>query len=263
MNGDTPISEHALYNQAMKKSLIDKIYFMDKVDADVFIDIGCADGVLVKFLARNFNQHEYIGYDNDPEMIKLACEGYSWPDEQNVAFVSSQDLLNMMVVEAKNKGKRICVILSSMIHEVYSYSRDVSKFFDIVFKDISPDCVAIRDMAVSDTASRLSDSISVARVRQVFDSRKISKWESQWGSIDENWSLTHFLLTYRYERNWERELKENYLPITKESLLKLIPLEYMPILIEHYTLPYLRREVKKDFGIELQERTHLKLILER
>lgn len=254
-----PITDLDLYNQRMQKSMIDKIFFMDKVEADVFVDIGCADGALIKFLASNFPQHDYIGYDNDLDMIRRT---YANPVPKT-QFVATQDLLKMALSEHIKNGKKICVILSSMIHEVYSYTRDVKPFFKFIFEEIVPHSVAIRDMAVSNTASRPSDPVTVARIRQVFDPNKLAEWESQWGSIDENWSLTHFLLTYRYQENWERELRENYLPITKEALLKLIPLEYKPILIEHYALPFLRREVQKDFGIQLQERTHLKLILER
>ncbi len=259
MNGDNPIQDLDRYNHSMSKPLIDKIFFMDKVEADVFVDIGCADGTLCKFLARNFPEHTYIGYDNDLDMIKKANDS----QVPSAYFTVSQDLLLQMLKEHKEAGRKICVILSSMIHEVYSYTRDVTPFFEFIFDEIKPDSVAIRDMAVSHTASRPSDPVTVARIRQVFDPNKLSEWESQWGSIDENWSLTHFLLTYRYQHNWERELRENYLPITKEALLKMIPLEYHPILIEHYTLPFLRREVHKDFRVQLQERTHLKLILER
>lgn len=257
MSDTAPIIDLSKYNHSMTKPLIDKIFFMDKVEADVFVDVGCADGHLIKFLARNFPQHKYIGFDNDYEMVEAANK----ENPDNILFTENAG--RMLKALDIYRDKRICVILSSMIHEVYSYKRDVSGFFDFVFKDINPDAVAIRDMAVSNTASRPSDPVTVARIRQVFDPNKLSEWESQWGSIDENWSLTHFLLTYRYQNNWERELRENYLPITKEALLRMIPLDYHPILIEHYTLPFLRREVNKDFGIQLQERTHLKLILER
>ena len=261
MSDETPIADIDKYNLLMQKSMIDKIYFMDKVEADVFIDVGCADGALIKFLARNFPEHEYIGYDNDHEMIEKAYKEYDKPE--NVAFVSTESMLDQMVFEAQKADKKICLILSSMLHEVYSYSRDVSLFLDWIFNQIRPEYIAIRDMSVSKTASRSSDPITVARVRQVFDNNKISEWETKWGSLDENWSLTHFFLTYRYTHNWERELRENYLPITKEELLGLIPKEYFPRFIEHYTLPFLRGEVKKDFGVDLQEPTHLKLILER
>ena len=88
-------------------------------------------------------------------------------------------------------------------------------------------------------------------------------FESCWGSLNDNWSLTHFLLKYRYQAEWERELRENYLPISVERMLGLVPTEYTPTFIEHYTLPFLRERVMADFGIQLQERTHFKLILKK
>ena len=75
--------------------------------------------------------------------------------------------------------------------------------------------------------------------------------------------MINFLLHYRYKENWKREARENYLPISKENLLSLIPHSYFPMFIEHFTLPFLREQVMKDFGIQLQEKTHLKLILKR
>ena len=38
---------------------------------------------------------------------------------------------------------------------------------------------------------------------------------------------------------------------------------YAPIYFEHYTLPFIRDRVKRDFGIELTDPTHVKMILER
>lgn len=52
-----------IYNAIMSKSLIDKIYFLDKVDVDLFIDFGCADGLLTGFISKIFPEIEIIGYD--------------------------------------------------------------------------------------------------------------------------------------------------------------------------------------------------------
>ena len=41
------ISNFASYNANMKKSLMDKIYFIDKTEATVFVDFGCSDGELI------------------------------------------------------------------------------------------------------------------------------------------------------------------------------------------------------------------------
>lgn len=50
------ITDLIAYNLSMKKSLIDKMFFMDKIDDDikVVMDYGCADGALIRFLAPLF-----------------------------------------------------------------------------------------------------------------------------------------------------------------------------------------------------------------
>ena len=83
------------------------------------------------------------------------------------------------------------------------------------------------------------------------------------GSIGINKNLIHYLLKYRYTENWDRELNENYLPISKEKLLSLIPKNYEVIFYEHYALPFLKEKVREDFGIILKDKTHIKLILKR
>src|SRR5690606_6062137 len=108
-----------------------------------------------------------------------------------------------------------------------------------------------------------SDSLSVLKVRQRFDQDKLNEFEVQWGSINENWSLVHFLLKYRYQTNWKREVRENYLPLSYEDLISKIPPGWNPIFHEHFTLPFIRQQVQRDFNIDLQDRTHVKLILKR
>jgi hypothetical protein len=73
----------------------------------------------------------------------------------------------------------------------------------------------------------------------------------------------HFLLKYRYTKNWAREVKENYLPLTYEALLALIPAEHDPHYVDHFILPFARQEARKDLGIDIVDNTHIKLILER
>ena len=251
-----PDIEH--YNQEMAKSMIDKIYFMDKVDADVFIDFGCADGTLIKTLSNLFPQHTYIGYDISEQMIDIAKSNVPNP---RCHFASDWDNI-IESLSTTHQNQKTCLILSSIIHEIYSYlnPEEIKKFWSRVW-DTNFNYIVIRDMMVSKTVSRPSDPLAVARIKQVFDSNKISEWEAQWGSLYENWSLVHFLLTYRYTENWTREVNENYLPVNLETFFSNIPHKYYPMYIEHYTLPFIQSEVEKDFGIQLQDKTHLKFIL--
>lgn len=251
---DHEITNLDKYNNSMMKSYIDKIFFMDKVDANIFIDYGCADGELIKRLARLFPDCTFVGYDICEKMIEVAKQNN--PD--NIAFYSDYFIMKRAVDELEGVK---CVILNSIIHEVYAYGA-ADEFWSELF-NLNTDYIAMRDMCVSKTASRPSDPIKTMRVRQLHDCDQISGWESRWGSLDENWSLTHFLLTYRYQENWARESRENYLPIPKEELIQKFPRQYRPIHQEHYTLPFIRQKVMEDFDIDLCEQTHLKLIFRR
>ena len=57
-------------------------------------------------------------------------------------------------------------------------------------------------------------------------------------------------------------MKENYIPLYWEDLLAMLPKDYAILYQEHYPLPFLKRQLRSDFGIELKDPTHLKLILE-
>ena len=73
-------------------------------------------------------------------------------------------------------------------------------------------------------------------------------------------NFIHFLLKHRYVENWNRELHENYLPLTFEKLLLKIHPRYAITYCEHYTLPFLSDAVMKKFGIPINHPTHIKLV---
>ena len=246
------------YNQRMSKSVIDKMFFVDKIDVEHLVDFGCADGTLIKSLATLFgDSYVYRGYDVSKEMIEKA--------ELNTSGIKADirfsDDLPALIEEQKNRSSAL--VLSSVIHEVYSYSsdREVEEFWDSVWKS-GFKFVVIRDMMTSKSTKRQSDSLSVARIKQMFDKRKLDFWESIWGSLHDNHSLVHFLLSYKYEE-YEREFKENYLPLSVEDFLPTVPSTYRPVYFDHFTLPFLQRQVHSDFGIQLQDRTHIKAIFRK
>ena len=52
------------------------------------------------------------------------------------------------------------------------------------------------------------------------------------------------------------------LPIIKmKRYLNKIPVHYEVVYFEHYTLPFLREQVWKDFGFTLSDPTHAKILL--
>lgn len=255
------VQNTATYNNEMRKSLIDKVFFLDKVeDTSVFVDYGCADGAVLKFAHSIIPDASYIGYDLSREMIEIARKD----SDVNIQFTDNIDLLRDYIRDEKGKGNKICISIMSLIHEVYEYGpENVKKFWDFIFDKDLFDYIAIRDMCVSKTTSRPSDCISVSKIRMAYDKNMLAQWEATWGSLNDNWSLTHFLLTYRYVDSWDRELHENYLPLCLEDLMALIPVGWVPTYLEHYTLPFIRQKIREDFDMDLQDRTHIKLILKK
>ena len=252
---DNPINNINVYMNRMQKSVLDKMFFMDKVfdSFSSIIDFGCANGELIKALQSLFGEYRYIGYDISDEMLLAAHENVpsaefcsEW-NEMNVDFTDS--LLN----------------ISSTLHEVYSYSsqEEIEKFWSRVFES-GFKYIAIRDMMLSDAEQQTADTAQYNLVVMNENyANKLNDYESIWGKISTQHDLVHYLLKYKYTENWEREVRENYVPITLEQLLAIVPSNYEITYLNHFTLPYIAWQIKNDFGIELITPTHIKLILQR
>ena len=241
------------YNEGMRKSLFDKLFFVDKINSDLIVDYGCADGSLLAFIKSIFPSISCRGYDTAYDMIKLASEKFP-----HILFSSDWNLI------IENIKQSSSLVLSSVIHEVYSYgtSSDIEIFWKNVFNS-GFKYIIIRDLIPSKSINKPSDLNDVVNIYRSANKKMIYEFESLWGSIESNKNLLHFLMKYRYDENWNRELKENYYPIYREELFHHIPPEYSISFHEHYILPFTKNKVKEDFGITIKDNTHLKLILER
>jgi hypothetical protein len=260
MNED--ISNVSVYNASMKKSLLDKIFFMDKIDAGIFVDYGCADGALIKFLHTLFPEYQYYGFDISEEMISLARKANSDIADN---FTSDWEEIKDKIFEEHQSGTKTVLILSSIIHEVYSYgtASDVSDVWQRTFHE-DFDFIVLRDMMPSRTVERQADINDIVKVNKNKKFRAhLVDFETFWGSIENNKNLVHYFLKYRYYENWEREVRENYIPVSREQFFLNITDEYDVIFHEHFILPFLKNKVMEDFGIELKDNTHLKLILKK
>ena len=249
-----------VYNDRMAKTLIDKMFFIDKVDADVFIDFGCADGTVLGYLHDLFPNNYYVGYDINPDMITIAEEKNK---DRNIKFFSTIDDIKKYLSNFDSQHK-VCLILNSVIHEIYSYSsyEQIEEFYDFAFSGLF-DYIAIRDMMPNQSINRPADITDIARVRAFANQSQLSEFEDIFGSIDNNKNLIHFLLKYKYLENWNRECRENYFPITTQQFVKRIPKNYC---IDYYTeflLPYAKRTIYEDFQINVKDTTHLKIILRK
>lgn len=259
------------YAAAMAKSLAEKLFFAPHVDADVFVDFGCADGALLEGLATLKPGAALIGYDLDELALRRARArlGAHPAARTGNAFFSDWDALAAHLERLRaGRPLRICLIVSSVLHEVYAYGGEAEglRFWQRVSKGPFSD-VVLRDMCISEHEMAEVDTAAAARVRRGADDlglgAALAEFEALWGSIARREALVHFLLKYRYQANWSRELAENYLPITLEQIMDFCARDFDAEMFDHAALPFLEGEVARDFGLSFPCATHLKAILRR
>lgn len=258
--GEKPITDIQSYIDGMGLSMKDKLSFVvDNINFDVIVDFGCANGSYLANISKTNPNAKLIGYDLDPTMLSKAKSILG----NGAILTDNWD----QVVSELQKYKSPLLNLSSVIHEVYSYSNSSTiKFFwekqvfGGEFKFIS-----IRDMIPSSSMSKNEMNNfkdDVKKVRKISDQKYLKSFEKKWGSINDNYrTFVHYLLKYKYIENWEREVNENYLPVSLETLKSKIPSNYRIALEDDFVLPYLQNQVKNDFGITITHSTHTKLIL--
>lgn len=247
------------YLTRMHGSLSEKLFFLDHVSFDEItgiVDFGCADGALLQ---------------------KLRHMGYTWKQvgiENNEAFREAFRSRNPEATWVKSKYPVLSVQsglfpdesllnLSSVIHEVYSYSspQEIDCFWNLVFHS-GFKYIAIRDMittASKDEAVSLSDLCKLRSKDEMKD--QLEDFQRINGMILTQRQLYHFLLKYRYLENWEREVCEDYLPLSLEDLLQKIPGNYEIVYQNVYTNEYIKATVFDDFQIDLIHPTHVQLVL--
>ena len=253
--GKNRISDLSGYLYRMQKSMIDKMFFIDKIfePIEYIVDFGCANGELIKMLLYYFEEYRYVGYDISESMIEEARanvpEARFTADWDDISVPFDRSLLN----------------ISSVIHEVYSYCtpEEIELFWHRVFHS-GFRYVTIRDMMLSDSADRPCPAEDEKKVRtNAVYAEHLADYEREWGRIKTEKDLTHYLLKYSYTQNWEREVRENYLGLSLAELTRLIPPNYKISYKEHYTRPFTAWQINKDFGIELKTPTHIKIVLEK
>lgn len=244
----TPIANMNVYNDGMRKSMLDKIWFLDKIDGsiDTIYDYGCADGSLLKMVGEICPSMRLDGYDISQEMIDIAKKN-----------VPNADILS---TEPKSNLHNAVLNVSSVFHEIHAYSSDIEWDYGNIFNS-GATYIAIRDMFYSKRSCHPTNSIQLAKVLQHENPNKVSEFEAYNGLLVNNKDFLHYLLTYRYVENWDREVRENYFPHSIEEFLNKIPRQYEIVFYEHYTLPFLRDRVYEDFGFTLNDPTHAKILL--
>lgn len=254
---ETKISNYDCYTSGMKKSIKDKLFFEGLIDdsIDTLVDFGCADGELLAQIAADYPEWKLYGVDKDNCMLNKArakCPSCNYYHSLNAI---SDDMIDC---------NKIILNLSSVIHEVYSYSSEVEieNFWRTIFSGQFK-YISIRDLMISFASIGDTDINDIRKVVKKSDNTQLLDFVSIWGDLKSKRNLTHYLMKYRYKENWNREVRENYFPITIEQFLNIIPSNYEIIYFNHYILPFTKDKIKEDFGIELRENTHAKFLLRR
>lgn len=255
--GQTGILDMTAYLEGMSKGLSDKLFFLNMVDLDILIDFGSADGILLDYISKTKPNLKLIGYDIDEHMIEISRKKYP-----HITFESSWDIIEEFINE--HKEKNIGILLSSVIHEVYSYSTSkvINYFWNNQVFNKNIDYVIIRDMIPSTSFEKMNIT-DIKKIKEKSNKRYLNEFESIWGDIGTNFrTALHWLLKYRYLANWDREKNENYLPITIERLKeRWIPSNWKIQYEKHYTYDFIKQVVLRDFDVILEEPTHLKMII--
>jgi 23S rRNA U2552 (ribose-2'-O)-methylase RlmE/FtsJ len=257
--GETEISDLDRYIEGMEKSMQDKLFFVSQLDFDVIVDFGCANGSFLSKVRQLKPNVKIIGYDLDESMLKKARY-----ELNNDALLT--DDWNEVVNELQNY-KSPLLNLSSVIHEVYSYSHSsvIKQFWEnqvfggnfkwITIRDMIPSC----DIHKNEIENFKQD---VKKVRKRANNLYLKDFEKRWGVIDDNYrTFCHFLLKYRYIENWKREVNENYLPVSLETVKKKIPSNYTIQYEQDFIVPFIQDKVGIDFGVKITHSTHVKMII--
>ena len=162
------IGKYDVYNERMTGAMMDKLFFVDKVPADLLVDFGCADGTLVRHLCQWYKDARFVGYDTDATMVEAAGKNLVEHAER-VALTDKWPAVRQAVEQARLGGRATALVLSSIIHEVYHYSdaREIDAFWTRVFES-GFDFIVVRDMVPSRGVDRLADINDVAKVYRRF-----------------------------------------------------------------------------------------------
>ncbi|MBP9758029.1 MAG: class I SAM-dependent methyltransferase, partial [Candidatus Pacebacteria bacterium] len=222
------------------------------------LDVGCANGVITKGIAHRYPEARVHGIDLDDEFITEAAR----PSEDDHA----PEFERVYLREILERPRRYdAVTFMSVLHEFYSYGNrepSVMKAVADAYELLNPGGkLVIRDMILPErmkTAEFPATSIANKIRANSEVAGRLAEFEAMYGPIDTLYNANHFLLKYMYEENWERELPENYVPVSTEQYRGLFDwLGAETTHAESYLIPYLRDKWQADFGLTEGEMLNL------
>lgn len=246
------------YNEAMEKSLEDKLFFLDHItDATVFVDFGCANGTVLEAIHQRNRNAILFGIDNNPMQLKIAAGRCP-----SAVYAADFDMLGLMVTELR--GNKVA-IFSSVMHEAPELLEQAIAWADyIVIRDMG----ITSSLAESDQPQEIAGPLSRLKAFEQFVSMKVDTSEHDFDEATMG-AAAEFLLKSPYlgdptSLRFQREFYERYPLQDVERLLEMsIDGLHCITHFEHYSLPYIRDRIFREFGFEFPYPTHFKLILKK
>ena len=237
------IADEKVYLSRMKKSMTreEKLFFLNYLnmqDFDAVVDYGGADGTLLS-IVRDFVRPDCELYCVDEYLYSIR-NGYSIAINRIINATEQQ-------VMGWTHGKKYLVIFSSVLHEMVSlpalgliWNAQAVAIRDMYFDKLLVDEPHRRE--IEGIKARLSNAYSTYQTPTLADAYQL-------------------LLKYTYEENYEKESTEDYFCNLAKSLIDRLFVwqkTFKCLCHQTYILPYIKRRVKKDWGIEMKYPTHLK-----
>jgi len=250
------------YYRRMESSMPDKLFFVERLphDVTVFADFGCGDGSLLDFvILERPTCRAAIGYDISKDALRRASaknpDGFWTPSF--AAFGARID-------RWKREGHKVCLVLSSVVHEVLASPAGFIAFWRML-RALECDYIAIRDMACEIDAFS-SPAVDQDRLLESGLMRDVVLYGTGGNFAFQNRAeMLQALLKYRYEDDIHKELAENYFPLSAEQWLNATTIGsgYQLMHFDHYSLPFNRERWFDDFGVNVPDPTHIKILLKR
>jgi SAM-dependent methyltransferase len=247
------------YNLNMAQSLGSKLFFIEHVpmrNINLVLDYGCGDAALLKAVRHLVPTSCLLcGADNDP--LQRAAARANFVDIDGLTSGWS----DYRAYRQSGIAERSLLILSSVLHEVASH-QNLEAFWREV-EGAAPEYIAIRDMSVPKSYSRLETPASFLHALPDEELDHINEHASKWGDLGSLSSFIHYLLKRPYKHDWRRELSENYLARPAEDLVSLLTSGPYSIVHARPTVtPYFIRKNREELGIDLTGiTTHMEIVL--
>lgn len=243
--------EYDLYFEEMKKNMKEKMDFiieeLETLDYVQVIDIGCADGTMLNILKSMFPYIDFIGYDKNEKIIQHNIKN----DIAGIKYITKLNYKDL-------KRKETFVILSSVMHEIYSFSSK-GEIIDLFYIISNARGFAIRDMLFSETKK---GKYYLKDIIEDFSQEKKEMFDSFiFHTPNETQYITEFLMKSRFKVNYQEEIKENYFATNWEEIDKFFSKIFTKIYFKDYKNKFLSKEI--EYLCALTNTTHRKVIYKR